>query len=112
MIERWRLIPGCSWYEASDHGRIRSVRHPYRGKSECVRTHQGKLLKPFSDRNGYWHVATSIDGKVTTRMVHQLVMLAFVGPPPAGHETNHRDGVKANNCLENLEYVTDRKSVV
>ena len=33
-------------------------------------------------------------------------MLAFRGPCPKGKEVNHRNGVKKDNRLENLEYVT------
>ncbi|MCH8327467.1 MAG: HNH endonuclease, partial [Candidatus Marinimicrobia bacterium] len=39
-------------------------------------------------------------------MIHQIVMGAFVGPCPADHETNHKDGNKQNNRLRNLEYLT------
>ena len=40
--------------------------------------------------------------------VHQVVLITFNGLPP-NHETwqvNHKDGDKANNRLDNLEYVT------
>lgn len=40
------------------------------------------------------------------RSIHSLVMAAFVGPRPDGHEINHKDGDVANNRLDNLEYVT------
>jgi hypothetical protein len=38
--------------------------------------------------------------------IHRLVMDAFVGPLPPGMHTNHKDGVKTNNKLSNLEYIT------
>lgn len=44
-------------------------------------------------------------------MVHKLVMAAFVGPVPSGHEVNHKDGIKSNNCLDNLEYLTPPENV-
>jgi len=34
------------------------------------------------------------------------VAAAFIGPWPDGRETNHIDGVKGHNVVENLEYVT------
>ena len=38
--------------------------------------------------------------------VHRLVMETFEGPLPEGLCTNHKDGNKENNSIENLEYVT------
>jgi len=39
-------------------------------------------------------------------LLHRLVWLALRGPIPEHLEINHRDGVKTNNALANLELLT------
>lgn len=46
------------------------------------------------------------DGKMVTRGVHRIMMLAFVGPRPDGMQVCHWDGVRSNNRLDNLRYDT------
>lgn len=63
-------------------------------------------LLSFSKTRGYLTVELQT-GPVKKRFTaHRLVMLAFVGPRPAGKHINHIDGDKANNGPANLEYVT------
>jgi hypothetical protein len=40
------------------------------------------------------------------RMIHRLVLETFVGPRPPGFTCDHKDGIKTNNALDNLEWVT------
>lgn len=66
-------------------------------------------LSPKKDRSGYYKVGcTSRKGAIT---IHELVMLAFVGPRPEGKQIDHRDRNKANNKLENLRYVTPKENM-
>jgi hypothetical protein len=44
-------------------------------------------------------------------MVHAMVAEAFIGPCPAGLEVNHRNGVKIDNAVANLEYMTHSKNL-
>jgi len=67
------------------------------------------LLKPSVHRQGYLE-AHLFRGKRKTVLVHRLVMFAFVGMPPDGYEVNHKNGIKADNRLCNLEYVTARQN--
>lgn len=42
--------------------------------------------------------------------VHKAVMLTFIGLANGLH-VNHKDGVKINNNLDNLEYVTPKENI-
>ena len=98
--ERWSPAVGYEgWYEVSDKGNLKRVRF--------VNTAlQGKILGGYFDKDGYREACVSVNGKTHKVKIHRLVMAAFVGPCPDGKQVNHIDGDKANNLLENLEYVT------
>lgn len=70
------------------------------------------MLQPGFERSG--HLAVNLrDGGHTKRVsVHQLVMLAFIGPPPPGMEVCHRDNNPRNNRLENLRYDTHMNNMI
>lgn len=109
--ETWRAIPGFGGaYEASDRGRFRSLdRLKYRKNGSPLRS-RGKNLKtrPFGI-GGYLRISLQTpDGIKVTHLAHRLVMLAFVGPCPAGMEVRHMDGDPTNNQLSNLRYGTSK----
>jgi len=90
-----KAIPGFPGYYATRDGHIFST---YRGK-----LHELKHWK----HNGYFRVAT----RFGQHPVHRLVMFAYVGPCPAGHEVLHYDGDKQNNNLSNLRYGTRKENM-
>lgn len=95
MNEQWRAIPGFGdRYEASDAGRVRNKQ-------------TSRILKHAANPRGYCHLSLFENNVGTTVDVHRLVLLAFVGQCPTERpQTNHKDGNKANNSLQNLEYVS------
>ena len=98
--EEWRPVAGYEgWYDVSNWGRVKRVR---RGRS----TYAGKILKGSIGGKYYLQVGLYKDGIPKAAKVHQLVAAMFIGPCPAGKELNHKDGVKTNNHVSNLEYVT------
>ncbi len=104
MTEQWRPIEGYEGaYEVSDLGRVRSMDrvdrtgHPWRGRI--------LKLHPVSDR-GYQKITLYRDGTGSQRLVHRLVLAAFVGPCPEGMEGCHRDNDTTNNALTNLRWDT------
>lgn len=106
-MEIWKDIPGYEGrYQVSDAGRVRSVDRPVRVVCHGVDTvpvAQGKVLRP--GRNNSGHVTVAL-GRGNSRLVHQLVLEAFVGPCPNGCEVLHLNHQPADNRLSNLNYGT------
>ncbi len=104
MGEVWNPVTsnGEPWpYEVSDQGRVRrSEPHPIGGA-----TYVGKVLKQMLDHSGYPRLFLH-NGKGRNFSIHRLVLEAFKGPCPEGMEANHISGIKTDNRLENLEWVT------
>lgn len=108
-VETWRTVPGFEgYYEASDHGRIRSVdrnivfEHPTHG---TIRQKlRGKVLRPGRMTAGYLFVVLSWRGKVTNHAVSRLVLAAFVGPCPDGHQAKSLNDDRADCRLANLAW--------
>lgn len=92
-----REIPGFPGYYACRNGMV------YSRKSN-------KHLNPKRNRNGYMEVCIRVDGAYKTCRVHRLIALAYMGESEL--EVNHIDGVKSNNALYNLEYVTKAQNQV
>lgn len=90
--EEWRPLSGFR-YLVSNMGRVCSVHRAPRILKCCL-------------VSGYPHCTICESGEQHQVYVHSLVAAAFIGPKPSGMMVNHIDGVKTNNCLSNLEYVT------
>lgn len=69
-----------------------------------------KALK--TDKDGYKLVNLSKNKKVYTKKVHRLVAEAFLSNPNKYKEVNHKDGNKANNHADNLEWVSHKQNII
>lgn len=76
-------------YQASSEGHVRNKRTGY-------------ILREFVGKDGY--LRTQFDGK--TRTLHRVVANAFIEKVPGKEFVNHKDGVKTNNNVRNLEWCT------
>jgi hypothetical protein len=103
MIEKWKPIPGFRGYDASNKGNIRSYRTT--GRNSYIASTPQRILKPGQQTVGYETVCLRDSlGQPCSKLVHRLVLLAFVGPCPEGLQSCHNDGDRANNRLSNLRY--------
>ena len=109
MEEVWKDIPGYEgFYQASTLGRIRSlsryVAHSS-GNGTCYRN--GKILQQKSS-DQYQSVILSVLGKHKSVGVHRLIAITFIPNPDNLPVVNHKDLNTRNNCVSNLEWVTQR----
>lgn len=94
QIEVWKEVKNYSeLYEVSDFGHVRSVK-------------SGKLLKQHIDHGGYVYVCLCKPGEKKNKKVHRLVADAFIRNPEIKDFVNHKNGVKTDNSVSNLEWCT------
>ena len=98
--EIWRPVKGFEGlYEVSNCGRVKRLIS--RGKTV------NKILKQWI-RNVYYAVALRKDKKTKVYSVHRLVAEAFIPNPDNLPCVNHKDENKVNNCVDNLEWCTNK----
>lgn len=68
------------------------------------------ILKQKINRLGYCEVTLYKDGKQKTFLVHRLLAKAFIPNPKNLPAVNHINGIKSDNRLENLEWVTSSEN--
>lgn len=93
MIEEWKMIEIAPNYSASNLGRIKNNK-------------TNRILKPKKIR-GYEYVCLRKDNKNLCKQVHRLVAKAFISNPENKPLVNHKDYNRANNRVDNLEWVTN-----
>lgn len=113
MPEEWRDIDGYEgFYQVSSKGRVRRLGRVQRRRQRCRDGlwHEqdyfckGRILAPGVGSHGYLTVALSRDSKSKTQLVHRLVAAAFIPNPEGLPQINHKDGVRTNDVVSNLEW--------
>lgn len=97
----WEQAEGFSKYLISTDGQVYSLK-------------RDKLIEPANKNGikGSYLVVTIYNDKGQKKymLVHRLVFMAHKGMIPKGLQINHKDENKENNCIENLELMTNKEN--
>ncbi len=96
MEEEFRDIVGYEGlYQVSNLGKIKNKK-------------KNKVLKPRKKLNGYLQIALYKERKYRHIGIHRLVAQSFLDNPNNCPCVNHKDENKENNCVDNLEWCTQK----
>ena len=108
--EEWRDVPNyIGLYQASNLGRIKSLERFVRNRNNIMKV-QNKVLKSAINTNGYRTVVLRKDLKGKSIAVHRLVAIAFILNINKKKCVNHKNGIKIDNSISNLEWCTSSEN--
>lgn len=106
--EVWKKIKDYPDYEVSNYGRIKSLsRVSVRGANLKER-----IIKGGIDTRGYQMIHLVNNGDRKTLLVHRIIAKAFICNAFSKPDVNHKNGIKTDNRVCNLEWSTTQENII
>lgn len=116
MEEIWKDIEGYEGlYQVSSLGRVKSLERIIKSKSALgkifiCRRQKEKILDCFKS-GGYLLVGLNKQNKQKMIYLHRIVCLSFLENPENKPCINHKNGIKTDNRVDNLEWCTYKENM-
>lgn len=99
-MEIWKDVVGYEGlYQVSNEGRVKTLNYK--------RTGTERIMRHETDKWGYFKLSLYKNGKMKSVRVHRIVAQAFIPNPQNLATVNHKNEIKTDNRVENLEWLSD-----
>lgn len=107
----WKPVVGYEGlYEISNTGLLKRLTRTFKLKNRNC-TYHGSIHKPAKTKLGYFMAKLSKNDVCKHVFIHRIVAEAFIGPSN-GLFINHKNGIKTDNRVENLEWCTKKENSI
>ena len=111
-IEIWENVKDYEeFYQVSNLGNVKSLARDIYYQNGTIHHLKEKILAPALNNKGYQYVNLYKNGKMKNMLVHRLVAMAFIPNPENKSQINHKNEVKTNNVVENLEWCSAQENI-
>lgn len=98
-METWKALELDPKYEVSTEGKVRNAK-----------THH--IYSQRLRKDGYLDLSLIIKGKRKKFLTHRIVAVCYLSNPQNLPEVNHKNKIKTDNRVENLEWVTRKQNML
>jgi len=99
-------------YGITKEGKVWVYPKIWRCRNNYIIFRKGKYLSPDKTKKGYLRVNLTKNNFLKWFSVHRLVAEAFIENPLNLPQVNHKNGIKNDNRVENLEWITQSENTI